>query len=210
MATRVPTVIGDVELDASVLETYTTTAQVTEHPVEDGPDVSDHYRLEPESLSIEAWITNAPLRAPATQAEGATDQEGSQDVELLSSEQATLKLNTWGGASFDRVRAAYAELRGYMQSGALVPVETSLRAYLDMGITSLSPMRDASTGDALTFTIELKQLRKVGAQTAVVPATRLALPKRNAGRQQATAASPKQVDKSNRSLLRQIIVSASE
>ena len=51
-------------LDASPSRTHTTTAQVTEHPVEKGPPVTDYIRPMPRRLTVEGFITNTPIGAP--------------------------------------------------------------------------------------------------------------------------------------------------
>lgn len=63
--------IGDVWLDVSVRETHAITAEVSDHPVEDGAAVSDHVRPQPRSIEIEGLITNTPIEEPQSHAESA-------------------------------------------------------------------------------------------------------------------------------------------
>jgi hypothetical protein len=44
-------------LDASIMQTHTRTAAITEHPVEDGADITDHIRLEPIVVTINGVVT---------------------------------------------------------------------------------------------------------------------------------------------------------
>lgn len=56
------TVIEALELDASLSEEHTSEAEVTEHPIETGSDISDHKRKKPVQVKITGLITNTPLR----------------------------------------------------------------------------------------------------------------------------------------------------
>ena len=62
-----PTMIGDIAIDCTVTETHTSTATVTEHPVESGSNITDHIRPEPVQLSVNGIITNTPIGAQQTQ-----------------------------------------------------------------------------------------------------------------------------------------------
>jgi len=53
-----------ITLDASVRETHTASSTVTDHPVERGSAVSDHIRPDPDTLTMEAWISNTPHFLP--------------------------------------------------------------------------------------------------------------------------------------------------
>jgi hypothetical protein len=57
-----PTVIEALELDASLSEEHTSDAEVTEHPVEVGADISDHKRKKPLQVKITGLVTNTPLK----------------------------------------------------------------------------------------------------------------------------------------------------
>lgn len=52
----------DLHFDAVLSESVTHTATVTSHPVEDGPDVSDHIRDELDEIELEVFITNQPIK----------------------------------------------------------------------------------------------------------------------------------------------------
>ena len=50
-----------VQLDVYDTETHGMPTEVTEFPVEDGPDVSDNVRRKPNTLTIEGYVSDAPL-----------------------------------------------------------------------------------------------------------------------------------------------------
>ena len=56
-----PLRFGVLEFDASISETHTDESDVTEHPVEDGSNITDHVRLLPNTFEMSGMITNTPL-----------------------------------------------------------------------------------------------------------------------------------------------------
>lgn len=54
------TVIGGLELDASISSSHERQAQVTQSPVEDGAAVHDHVILDPERVTVEGFVTDSP------------------------------------------------------------------------------------------------------------------------------------------------------
>jgi len=60
--------IDGIWIDCSVRESHGMTAQCTQFPVEDGPNISDHVRTQPETLHIEGIVTNTPIEAPKSHA----------------------------------------------------------------------------------------------------------------------------------------------
>ncbi len=111
-------------IDAAVSEDHGAEAEITDFPVERGPDVSDCIRAKPRTVTIEGIVSNTPFgRMVAERAKSTT----------LPAQDAL--------ALFDRIRA----------QSKLVTVETSLRVYEDMGLESVSFTVDKSTGDALAF-----------------------------------------------------------
>lgn len=77
--------IAGIWIDCSLREQHGMSAQCTQFPVEDGPNITDHVRLQPETLHIEGLVSNTPLEMPKSQADGAffdtartmlTDQDG--------------------------------------------------------------------------------------------------------------------------------------
>jgi len=52
------------EFDATITEGHASSVRITDHPVEDGSNVSDHVRSDPERLVLEVHVTNTPVRFP--------------------------------------------------------------------------------------------------------------------------------------------------
>jgi len=149
--------VDSIALDATLSEVHTSTAQVTDHPVEDGADVSDHVIQRPDELDIAGVISNTP-------------------IEILGG----------AAAAFNPQRAedAYEEIRVLKTTGTLITVVTPIRTYEQMAITSLVVNRDSVTGDAVSLSMRMKEVRTVESLTVDVdPAVLRAKPKKNRGRQ---------------------------
>lgn len=181
---------GQVQLDAAVSEQHTTTAQVTDHPVETGPNISDHIRVLPKRLSISGIVTNTPIYVPATQMRGISGKPGS--VSATAGNQ-TVKFQVLKfDDEFDRVRDVYGELVDATAAGALFSVTTTLANYENMAITSLSAPRSAGSGNALTFQIDMQELRIVETQTVAAPPSKRQEQKRRGNKPTRDATSKEQ------------------
>jgi hypothetical protein len=166
---------GMVQVDASVSEQHTITAQVTEHPVENGPDVADHIRPLPRRVVLSGIVTNTPIYTPATQVRGATGSFAGQfsvQVGNKSIKYTALQFSD----EFDRVRDVYGELVTAALGGALFEVTTTLAQYENMAITNFDVPRGAGTGNALQFQIQFQEVRLVDTQqvTALPPSKKIA------------------------------------
>jgi hypothetical protein len=138
---------SQIVFDATVTETHTDKLTMTQHPVETGADVTDHARKEPEEITISGIISNQPI--------------------VLNIEE-NLKPSVPGGDPNNRAQEAYNEFRRLQESVALLEVDTEIRDYTDMVITSISVARDASKRFILDIGLTLRQFRK--ATTRSVPA----------------------------------------
>lgn len=170
-----PTTIGTIELDVSITESHTGRVAVTDHPVEDGFNISDHARPEPDRLTIEGLVSNTPLSR--TQEKRIVKSMG---ISLETTSTADQKQGTAGYAE-----AAFAKLRELKENATLVKILTHIRVYDSMVLEDLNIPRDRSTGDALRFTASFKQVRVVKnkATQKVVSKEPKAQPKVKTGKQ---------------------------
>jgi hypothetical protein len=129
-----------IELDANLNEISSSSHQVTDHPVEDGSNISDHIIKDPEELQIDGLITNTP----------------SSLVDALS-------------ASSTRAEDAYDELKTLQENQEPVSVFTSKREYENMVITRLARTRNSGVGEAVQFSISLREIKTVQSEVAEVP-----------------------------------------
>lgn len=107
-----------IEFDATLSEQHTSSAQVTEHPVETGANITDHVRPMLDKVQLEGFITNTPINSLA---EEAVRNAGLQPLGAISGGQAPFTLtapafarNSSGQQSaLTRQRiVAYAQVRG--------------------------------------------------------------------------------------------------
>lgn len=159
-----------IELDAAVSEEHASESQITDHPVEEGADITDHVRRQPRRLVVNGWFSNHPILKLAS--------ENAQGIA--------------GGDPQTRAQDAFAELERIKDAGTLVAVRTTLKTYESMIITSLSAPRDARRGSTLDVTIGLREI--VTATTELVeppePVVQSKKPRQNVGRQQTRESPP--------------------
>lgn len=141
-----PTEIDVIIVDATVGGSHDGSATVTDHPVEEGSDVSDHSRPEPDRLTLDCIVSNTTLSAR----EQRIVQQG--DYRFAT---------TVPGLDPERARQAYDWLRDIKDTGRLIDVVTALRSYERMAIESMSVPISSAYADALRFSLRLKQVRIV-------------------------------------------------
>lgn len=67
--------IASIWIDVSIREQHNKSAEVTRHPVEEGADITDHVRLQPDQIQIEGIVTNQPIELPGSHVDGVTVDE---------------------------------------------------------------------------------------------------------------------------------------
>lgn len=146
--------VGEVAFDVSVSEVYKTDADVTDHPVEKGSNITDHIRARPLLLTLEGIISNTP-------------------VEFLASLRFPPK----------RAEIGYFTLLELQKQAKLVSVLTSLDQFDKMAIESVELNRDVSTGNIVSIKLQMKQVRLANSLEVEKPtrARQGATPKAKAG-----------------------------
>ncbi len=146
-----------IEIDSVLDESHTLTSTVTDHPVENGFNISDHSRPDPDTVSLRCFVSNTPLSA---EQQSRAVREGDYQFQTSSLQDVPI------GAVGSRGDSAYQKLKQLRATGALVKVVTSLTTYKTsdtegMTITSISIPRTLQNYDGLEFTLALKQIRIV-------------------------------------------------
>lgn len=162
-----------IELDASVREVPRAAAVVTKHPIEAGADPADNIRPEARTLTIEGWISDAPISEPETQMDGASGERRDGVLQFIG--------------AFDRAKAVSDLLLALLESGTLVTVRSGAALYEGYALTSFEAPRETASG-ALHFTIEAERIRVVASETVEAPREIRARSRRNRGQQHATEA----------------------
>lgn len=145
--------VGVVQFDCVPNETHTDEVTVTEHPVEEGYNVTDHIRPQPPSLELTGIVSNWSLNFVSKGVQASPIKGDLKPVD-------------------DRVEAAYAKLQEIKDSGKPIDVHTSLRDYTSMVIQSMSVTRDATNGNVLNISMSLKKIVVAKTQTADLPANK--------------------------------------
>lgn len=168
-----------IEIDAAEREGYGASAETAEHAVEYGAAVVDHLRRNADTITLECIVTNAPVVLPSTHMGGATMRVQPTDIVVGGK---TLRASLFAPSGpFDRVRAVDEALSALVGT-ALVRYTGSLRATVDdLAITRYEVTREAATGDALAFTLELKKIRRASVRRVRVPAQRRGQPPQQRG-----------------------------
>lgn len=121
-------------LDLVETEAHELVAEVTDHPVEDGSDVSDNVRLKPRELTFtNGIVSDTPIGAIATD-------------------------TTRGDISGTYSQDAYNRLENIWLARQPVTVVTRLKKYENMILDRLSINDDSKTSHALVFTAHFKQV----------------------------------------------------
>lgn len=162
-----------IAFDCVEKEGYELSAETTEHAVDAGVVVSDHIKKNPDTLTLEAMVTNSPVVLPRTHMSGVT---GSVQPTTLTVGGQQLKASAlvWSG-SFDRVKAVDEVLQALVGTAVLRYTGT-LRTVDDLVITRYRVDRSVETGDALPVVLELKKIRRATVQRVPVPAQRRGQP----------------------------------
>lgn len=157
-------------VDATVRELHEASAEVTEHPIEVGANVSDHIRANLDSVTLDVVVSNEPIRQPESQMDGVTSRQQGLEIRDPTTGIILAKANVLVfDGDFDRVRTVYEELLRLRTTGTVVGILTSLREYSSMVIRRVAPIREAATGDSLRATVEARQIRIVSSEVVDVP-----------------------------------------
>lgn len=135
-------------IDVCYEETHDLGNIITDHPVEQGADISDHVRPEPDRVTLHCWVSNTPIsQAEMTRAVALGVATSSNQVQQVPG----------------RGKAVFDKLYDLRNQGTLVSVVTTLKTYgvsskQGMVIERLSVPRTTKNYDGLEWTVTLKQV----------------------------------------------------
>lgn len=148
-------IIDGYTIDAALSEEHAFDSEVTMFPVESGADITDHVRAQPITVTIEGVVSDTPIGLMRDVRNGTT---------TLPSNDALAKL---------------IEIRDAREP---ITVETTLRVYDNMVMTSLQVPQNSKIGDALRFKAVFTQIHLVtNERTVVVTSSPRGQKKRNVG-----------------------------
>ena len=168
--------IGGIAIQATLEERYTDTLIVTEHPVQIGASITDHSYLRLPEITIKCGWSNSGQGVIAGLGSALTSLgAGNFASQAQSALGVTPTPNTassiQGGqiSTGDYVGGIYSRLIALQQSGSYFDVQTSLRLYHNMVLTSINVTRDVKTSQVLMVQASCRQILVVNVSTAQLP-----------------------------------------
>ena len=152
--------IGGFLIDAVLVEGHNLDSVTTEHPIEEGADITDHIRILPDKVTIEGIVSNTPIGEVASIRENEAPFAG----EFLPAADALAFLR--------KIRADREPVR----------VETTIIVYDNMVMINLNIPQTARTGDSFQFRATFQEVQIVKTErTAVEVSVPIASRKSNLG-----------------------------
>jgi hypothetical protein len=143
--------IGTFIVDAFIAEHYQFSNSVTDIPVEEGSNISDHIVEDQDVISVEAFIGNTAFEVVTMDGNSVSNLEAPDRMA--------------------RVRQAYQELKKLVKAKKTLDVVLGLETFTSMAITSFTIDREAETGANLPFSMEFKKLKIVHSDTTKIKAS---------------------------------------
>jgi hypothetical protein len=182
----VETTVGELELDATISEVTDITAEATEHPVEEGSNITDHVRPGLLRIQLECIVSNTPTRPRVPGASvGNVDLELPDRTIFAGGAIRTTRSRTEGrtggtvrarvlqfAQDFDRPVEVADQLRELMHSGTPVDLLDLRLGDLEGWIlVGMSP--EVATTDSISFTLTAQELRTAVTQEVAAPSPRV-------------------------------------
>lgn len=177
-----------VTFDVIESELHENVAEVTDHPVETGVNVSDHVRPLPDTLSLIAYTSNQPIapnpftqrgelqsfeinvpqwEVPVEPTPGALYRAGLQALASLFPEKRSVTVLAFP-EQFNAIVETYEQLLELQANAVLLQIVTPIRVYEDMLLTRVSAPRNA--GDSgVAFGLDVRKLRIVESGQVAAP-----------------------------------------
>ena len=152
--------LGFLQLDATVSETHSREASITENEIEDGSTVADNVILRNEKFTIEGIISEAPLKSKDVRDLALTVQN--KGFSILSKGVGAISggIIPNAGAIAKRITAVI-QLEGFWKNKVPFTVITGLKKYDNVIVTKLTIPVDYKDGLSLRFTAECESVRLV-------------------------------------------------
>jgi hypothetical protein len=119
---------GAIEMDASIEENHVHENEITQFPVEEGVDIADHVRRQPDRVTIRGIVTDHPINLGGA------------------------------ALSPDRSLDAYYNVVVMINEATLITVVTSLREYENMMVESMEVPRTNRLGNAVEMSLSLREV----------------------------------------------------
>lgn len=164
-------------VDVTVSDEISFQNELTQHPVEEGQDVTDHVRSKPLQIKIEGLLSGSPISLDLD-TKGLITSGASIVNQQLGGFKGALGAATVAGAgkiggklmgeTADPLLQARDKLLELASKRTPMRYVHKLKNFDDMIITSLSFPRDKSIGRALKFNMTLQQINIVKSETTFI------------------------------------------
>lgn len=152
------TKIGELVIDACIVENLQMSNTITEHPVENKTTITDHIFNKPLKLRVEGVITDTPLKIFGLIE---TPLQKNSIQSLMNNAKSFLPF----GKSIKPSQQAYQILKQMYSNRSLCTVISKFERFENMAVEDLSFTSDSETGASLRFTITLQQVRFANVQS---------------------------------------------
>lgn len=170
--------VGEIEFDLMPKESHGLDFDISEHPVDNGSTITDHIRMKPRECSVTGMFTCHPIKAYSK--DKVTIDDGAEEM------------------SENRALTLYKELETLCKAMNKVRLVTDIMTYPTMLIKSLKTDRDRSSGEAITFSMTLREymgvdMQKTTSDIVITPAklntnnAKTIAKKKNTGRKSAAS-----------------------
>jgi hypothetical protein len=173
--------IGPITISCSVRETHTNEAELTDHAIETGSDVTDHRTVKPASLDMEGIISDANVDL----LEESFSVQGASIAPTPDS-----SVSKYDPSLPNQVKLAYLKLMDLFIQQDVFTVVTALRKYDNMVFTKFNITKDKDTQKILSFQATLRQVNFVSPQNIAAADLPKAAAPVDAGKQTTTPAAP--------------------
>lgn len=177
--------------DCDMQEAHELANEATDHPVEQGADITDHVRRALDRFIVEGYVSDSPTLSNPDVVNQATFEQielqiPKKDFQPSVSAVIGAGVAAVGDAIFggpdpikatmlrfedfeSRKRAAFELLRGAVDNAILIRVITSMREYDNMLIESLNVTRSPDDGTGATFAVSLREIKQVTSDIVIAP-----------------------------------------
>jgi hypothetical protein len=182
-----------ITVDATMQETHTFEADITEHPVEQGANITDHIRPKLKHYSIDGIISNTPIGPTGDLSDALHTGALALGVTLPTFPTSYDADLARSAGSTTRAKAVFEKLIALMDAAETITIHTPLKDYASMALESISVVRDQHlSSGAIRFMAVCKEVRTVAALKTVTSALPdSAQPSKDLGTQNPTGASDK-------------------
>lgn len=151
-------------IDVTTGEVHNYSAQVTEFPVEEGANITDHIIIKPFKLTLNCVISDNPITF-SDLIESSIIGVGSSVFGPKAALAAAITSKIGGdllAKGKDKIsKTAKEAIEGFYRDGTLLTVATGLDVYSNMVIENFPISRNSANAASLNFTLTLKQITLV-------------------------------------------------